>query len=300
MTLNYQLESSHVADYQLYSLSDVSFTLRGPQPPLRGNSPVLSFLGAAQTFGAFVKYPYPNLLGDMCSARVLNFGRGGAGPGFYLEQQAVLDYVNRTDCCVVQVMSARSSVNNAFMESVGGLTSVRIKQGRLKGETLLGHIAYKELEKELDTSSFIRLIHETQEHYVEQNIQLSRQISCPKILLYVGTNAPIKPGLKSKVAPGRFLVGAHPHMVTEEMLEQLAPHFDAVVYAHDDKGARNRLLNRFTGDFVSLSRPSGLTVTSHSAYISPYLHVSAAQALYDPVMQALSRRVDSSRGQPLK
>jgi len=85
-----------------------------------------------------------------------------------------------------------------------------------------------------------------------------------------------------------------------EMLEQLAPHFDAVVYAHDDKGARNRLLNRFTGDFVSLSRPSGLTVTSHSAYISPYLHVSAAQALYDPVMQALSRRVDSSRGQPLK
>jgi hypothetical protein len=110
VSLGYHLESSHIVDYELYALPGVPFTLRGPYWPLEGPTPQISFIGAAQTFGTFSKYPFANLLGDMVSARVLNLGTGGAGPETYLNKPRLLELVNASSLCVVQVMSGRASV----------------------------------------------------------------------------------------------------------------------------------------------------------------------------------------------
>jgi len=290
MTLNYFFESGHIAEYDLYTLPGVSFTLRGPQWPLHASTPSISFLGAAQAFGVFCKYPYANLLGDMCSARVVNFGRGGAGAGFYLDQPAVLDYVNNTTCCVVQVMSARSSIENSYMTSPYGLAGVKFKKGPLEGRSFMGHIAFPKLHEVLPADEFYEIVEETRAGYIEQMIRLAERIKVPKVLLYVGRNPPLT-DLPADTQPKLGdLFGIHPHMVTGAMVEKIGRHFDATVVVYGPEGFDKPLVNRFTGQTVSIKRSETYTVKNHDAYISPVMHVRAAQKLYDPVNQILTLR----------
>ncbi|MDO6484948.1 DUF6473 family protein [Shimia thalassica] len=290
MTLNYHMESSHVAEYDLYTLPGVDFTLRGPQWPLHASTPSISFLGAAQTFGAFCKYPFPNLLGEMLSARVLNFGRGGAGPGFYSKQQAVLDYVNSTDCCVVQVMSARSSVENAYMSTVEGLTKVEMLKGSKKGQIILGHAAYKDLANELPREEFHALVAETRETFIKQFELLASQITVPKILVYVGRNAPLKDLAVDEKWQNNELIGLHPHMISESVVARVSEFFDQTILSHGALGFDQKMMNRFTGENVSIKRSETYTVTRHNAYISPYLQTKTALSLYRPINEVLAKR----------
>ncbi|GGO30432.1 hypothetical protein GCM10010991_15280 [Gemmobacter aquaticus] len=288
MTMNYHFESSHIADYDLYTLPGIGFTLRGPRWPLHASTPSISFLGAAQTFGAFCKYPFANLIGEMCSARVLNLGRGGAGPGYYLKQPKVFEYVNTTKCCIVQVMSARSSIENSYMTAPYGLASVEIKKGQLAGQTLIGHNAFQKLFEELPRGEFLDLIRQTREAYIEQMIDLSAQIKVPKVLLYVGRNEPLTDATLDENSKFSDIFGIHPHMITKSMVARMGAHFDQTVIVHGSEGFDQRLMSRFTGEFVSVKRSETYTVNSHDAYISPTLHVKAAQELY-PTISAIIR-----------
>lgn len=290
MTLNYHFESSHIVEYELYSLPGIGYPLRGPQWPLHASTPSISFLGAAQTFGAFCKYPFANLLGETCSARVLNFGRGGAGPGYYLKQPKVLEYVNTTTCCVVQVMSARSSIENLYMTSPYGLASVEIKKGQLAGQSLMGHNAFPKLFEELPRGEFLDLIQQTREAYIEQMKSLAAQIKLPKILLYVGRDEPLPDTPLDENTKFFSMFGVHPHMITKSMVARMGVHFDQTVIVHGPAGFKERLMSRFTGEFVSVKRSETYTVTSHDAYISPALHVKAAQELYAPVSSIIGRK----------
>jgi len=284
------MESSHIVDYELYRLPGVDFTLRGPQWAMDAQSPSVSFLGAAQTFGAFSKYPFPNLLGEMLSARVLNFGRGGAGAGYYTNRQAVIDYINETDLCIVQVMSARSSVENAYMQSTEGLTSVRILKGRNSGRVMLGHLAYKELAEELSPEDFFELIKQTREGFIRQYQALAEAIKVPKILLYVGRGAPLKDVSINERWKSNDLLGNHPHMVTQGMISTISQYFDETVFSYGPEGFNQRLVNRFTGDYASIKRSETYTVNKHNTYISPYLHTKASLDLYDVANEKLQGR----------
>lgn len=289
MTMNYHFESSHIADYELYTLPGVDFTLRGPQWPMHATTPSVSYLGAAQTFGAFCKYPFPNLVGEMCSTRTLNLGRGGAGPGFYLKQKQVIDYVNTTNCCVVQVMSARSSIENAYMTAPHGLASVTMKKGKLEGQTLMGHVAFPKLFEELPRPDFLNLIRQTRDSYVKQMVELAHRIKVPKILLYVGRDEPLPNKALDDSTPLSDIFGIHPHMVTKSMISQISAHYDKTLIVHGKEGFDQPLMSRMTGEKVSIKRSETYTVATHSAYISPALHVKAAQELYAPVNDLIKR-----------
>lgn len=280
MAMNYQLESSHIADYELYTLPGVDFPLRGPYPALEAHTPLLTFLGAAQVFGTFCRYPFPNLLGEMCGARTLNLAAGGAGPGFYTERPVVLDHVNRSTVAIVQVMSARSSVRNRYMTAINARASVELRLPGRAPERLLGHHAFERLAAELDPDAFAVAIEETLENFVAQYAALAEAIRIPKILLFVGRNPPL-----AADRPAR--VGTHPHLVSEAVLARLAPLFDDLVMVTGAEGFDTRLMNRFTGEYTSIKRSETFTLSTHSAYIPPVMHVRTAQALYEPVMRHL-------------
>lgn len=285
--LNYQMESSHVADYDLYTLPGVPFTMRGPAAAPEGRADSISFIGQAQTFGAFCQYPFPNLLGAMCSAQVFNFGRGGAGPGYFRDQEAIIDYVNNSSCCVLQMMSARSSVENEYFSSVNGLASVEFKKGPRKGEKMLGHRAYDVLATELSVGEFTDLVKSTREHYLSQFKELIDKIEVPKVLLYIGRRRPLRNwSLKARIRP-KALIGLHPHMVTEGMVAEIGSQCDEVVTVYGDEGVRHRLLNRFDGNYTTIRRAEDRWIKDHSTYISPYLHVEAAMKLYGPVKRLM-------------
>jgi hypothetical protein len=281
--LNYQHESFVVADYDLWCAPGIPFYLRGPRCHFHEDVPSIAYLGAAQTFGTFVKYPFPSLLGDMLSCETLNLGRGGAGPGFYTRTTTCLDYVNDCDACVVQVMSARSSAVNSYMRTTQGLASVELLKGARKGETVLGHLALKTLYKELDRSAFTEMIRETLDNYLAQYRRLAESITVPKILLYIGRRPPLETSdLDAAYDAGlNKIVGIHPHMVTQDILRQLGALFDATVVVFGSEGSARRLTNRFTGGYVSIPRRPTYSVRTHQAYASPYLHTSAALELFE-------------------
>ena len=281
MSLNYQIESSHVVDYQLYRLPDIDFVLRGPYWPFDGDVPTISFVGAAQTFGTFAKYPFANLLGDMCSAQVLNLGRGGAGPGFYCNAPNVIRRINQSSACVVQVMSVRSGAENRYMKTLEGLASVVLNFGPHKNETMPGERAFGLLAKALDRPSFVELVLETRENFIRQYEALAAVITVPTILLFVGKNPPL-PETRESEGPGQVkdMIGSHPHMVTKSVFERISAFFDFSVMVHGAEGFDSRLVNRLNGRYCSIRRSESYTVTKHDAYIPPLLHARTAVTLF--------------------
>lgn len=286
MTIGYQMESSHVADYHLYTLPGVDYTLRGPYVSIDGKAPSISFLGAAQTFGTFCNYPFPNILGEMVSANVLNLARGGAGPDLYLSRPKIFEYVNKTDCCIVQIMSARSS-HNSYMRVIGGGARVEIIAGANRGLKMLGHKALEQLCDELPNDTFLEIVEESRNYFLGQMEEIAKQITVPKVLLFVGKNPPLPQGNKESAWTLQDLVGTHPHMVTEVMIDKLSHHFDATVISHGSRGMHMQLLNRFTGEPTSVKRSETDVITTHKVYIPPLLHVKTALKLSEPVSQIL-------------
>lgn len=282
MTLKYQIESSHIADYHLYTLPGLDYTLRGPQVSVDGKAPYLSFLGAAQTFGTFCNYPFPNILGEMVSANVLNLARGGAGTDLYLNRPKVFEYVNMTDCCIVQIMSARSS-QNSYMRVINGGAMVEITDGAHKGKKILGHRALDILYDDLPREKFFRVVEESRSYFLTKMQEIAKRITVPKILLFLGKRPPLPDIIKNDSWSSSDLIGTHPHMVTEAMVKQLSQHFDATVVSYGAEGIQMKLLNRFNGEFTSVSRSETDTITTHTVYIPPFLHVKTALELYHPV-----------------
>ena len=283
MSIKYQIESSHIADYDLWSLPGIDFPLRGPPVSLDGEAPAISFLGAAQVFGAFVNYPFPNLVGEMLSARVINIGSGGAGPGLYVENPELTNLVNRSSVCVIQVMSARSSMQNRYMSSLNGRASVRLNYPDGRSEECLGHHALLKIAPEISRQEFSALLAETLENYLDQYRALFAAINVPKVLLYLGRNPPIADLVSEDWTPER-LVGTHPHLVTEGVYSKLQTLCDKTVEVIGEDGSDKRLLNRFTGKYTSIKRSETFTISNHRAYISPHMHVRTALELF-PVLE---------------
>ena len=106
----YQARDHEVVDYRMTELPGTGLMFRGPLPPLEPGG-YFAAVGAGQTFGCLVDRPYPELVAEATGLPALNLGYGGAGPEFFLGQEALLPYLNRARFVVLQVMSARSQSN---------------------------------------------------------------------------------------------------------------------------------------------------------------------------------------------
>lgn len=224
----------------------------------------------------------------MVSARTLNFGIGGAGPQTYFNRKKILDLVNDSSMCVVQVMSGRSSISNSYMEHLDGGASVIMRQGALAGENMTGAKAFSHLATELERGHFFEVIEETRDNFIKMYERLANLISVPKILLFVG---PYKPLDDYKVTDSVWkphdLIGVHPHLINKGTLDRIAPYFDEYVQVFGKAGNESKLVNRFTAEYCSIKRSPQYTIVKHDAYISPQLHVQAALELLDPTRRAL-------------
>jgi hypothetical protein len=279
VSMKYQVESGHIANYDLWKLPGIDFPLRGPPVAVEGEAPAISFLGAAQVFGAFVNHPFPNLVGEMLSARVLNFGTGGVGAQFYVDRPKLIEIVNGSAACVIQVMSARSAMQNRFMSSLNGRASVRLTYPNGRSEECLGHLALTRIAAVITRQEFADLVAETLDNYLEQYRSLCHLITVPKVLLFVGRNPPMADHATKGWAPERLL-GTHPHLITESVFSEMQSLCDVTVSVTGNEGCDKRLLDRSTGNYTSIKRSETLTLRTHSAYISPHMHVRTALELY--------------------
>jgi hypothetical protein len=155
---------------------------------------------------------------------------------------------------------------------------------------MLGHLAFKKLYQEMPKHAFVRMIEESVKNYLRQYRELAAAIKVPTVLLYIGKDAPLPmEDYDASYEKGLGAVlGVHPHMVTEALLEQLQELFDSTRMVYTRKGADRRLLEQHTGGYTEIVRRRDYVVKTHSAYISPYLHGLAATALYDDLQPLLA------------
>lgn len=283
MSFFYQARDLEFFDYDLYRLPRTRELLRGPRPADFGNpGRMVSFLGAAQTFGVMCRFPFPTLLGSMLGRDVLNLGIGGAGPSTFLRppRRRLLDRINRTQACVVQVMSARGGENRLLVNPAGG-HKLRYRAGAAEAILRPAEELYAEILRDHDASEVLDIVNETRKNWVESYKALAEEIRVPKILLWISTRSPEYDFSTSNV---HRLFGGFPQLVNGEMLASAAESFDRLAEVTSNEGMPVPLWSRFTGEPARAARAGVAAMTSNNYYPSQHMHIRAAQVL-EPLLQ---------------
>lgn len=139
-------------------------------------------VGAAQTFGRWVWFPYPMQLNDLAKEiQVANLGYGAATAAFFHGIPEYIDLINGAQFVVVQVMSARCSTSQ--FQVVYGDRGRDLRTGeRTKYDSFVR--AAWESGEALQTSL------ELKERYLAEMLSLLAAIKVPKILVWISMRPP--------------------------------------------------------------------------------------------------------------
>ncbi|MEM1386286.1 MAG: DUF6473 family protein [Pseudomonadota bacterium] len=99
-------------DYAPCSYGTSHLLFRGPQRDLRGK--YLAFIGSAETFGTFIREPYPALLEDMLGVPCVNLGLRNAGIDVFLSSPGIIEVASRASMTVIQAMGAVNMSNRLY------------------------------------------------------------------------------------------------------------------------------------------------------------------------------------------
>jgi hypothetical protein len=272
--MSYIEQDYEVIEYELFPLPGTGVRARGPAPKRLSTGEYFACLGAAQTFGRFCEEPYPSLLAARLSLDALNLGFGGAGARLYLEREALLQYVNKGEFAIVQVMSGRSEDNSLF--ATGGLAMLT---KRSDGQRLDARPAYGELLENESLETATRVVEETRANWVKSYSALLEAIRVPTILFWFSKRAP---DYKESYSDVQALFGEFPQLVNRDMVERIKPLANEYVECVSASGYPHQLVSRFTGEPVSVAfraGPDPVSVQFNTYYPSPAMHADAADAL---------------------
>ena len=300
----YQTDDIDLIDYELYNLEDI--TLRGPKSNYTNYSHYISYIGAGQTFGRYCKHPFPNLIGSKLDIGTLNFGRGGAGPTYFLNQPTILEYVNRSELAVVQVMSARSISNSIFESLLGGSMGLKLpKRKKMRSERVFKQLFDGKDPRGKNYEFVFNLIKETRQNYLDATLKLLQKINVPKILFWFSVRTPEKcaelswwdfvmmratnqSDLIKKVCRKIPIfhnytyppVGIFPHFVNREMFEIMKSGSDFAVECSSDIGLPQ-----------IISDSQGKVIRKNDYYASPEMQKQAAEFLIPVCQQILATKL---------
>jgi hypothetical protein len=241
MGIGYQRTDRNVLDYKLWYLKDIPFALRGPRR-WTGSRPYFVFVGAAQTFGRFAQNPYPELVSSWMGMEHINFGFAGAGPELFLRHKPLLEQINQSSICFLQVMSGRS-VSTKLLTAVGNGGSLQFNQGPLAGKTMVAHDAYHELLKSYPREQVVEQVNEARIQWVKAYEQLIAEIRVPIVLVRISSAPPPK---SDDFSSAHKLLGPFPQLIGEQQLGRLASAVSRLIDCVLPSESPQLLLNRTT------------------------------------------------------
>jgi hypothetical protein len=270
----YQNDDARLYDYQLWDIGNL--LARGPAIDL--SKPYFSAVGAAQTFGRFVDYPFPSALGAALDIQVLNLGMSGAGPSFFLERSHLIELINKGRFAIIQMFSARSLSNTyAITGANQGTLILRCEPDQ---PAQFAEIVYQKLLETLSPLDLVRLRVENRMVYISEMKTLLERIKVPKILLYWSTRTP---NYREATTDLSAYWGAFPHFVNNDVVHALSPMADEIVEVVGDAGLPQPLFEKTTGkpfEMWSAEKfPNIRFRTSNLYYPSPEMNAQAAEIL---------------------
>ena len=95
----YEHPGARSLDYLPCRYGTSKLLFRGPRRRLDGD--YCALLGGSETYGKYVRTPYPALLEDRLGATVVNFGYMNAGADVFLNEPVIVDACNKARVTVV-------------------------------------------------------------------------------------------------------------------------------------------------------------------------------------------------------
>ncbi|ACB53901.1 unknown [Crocosphaera subtropica ATCC 51142] len=268
----YQERDWEVIDYQIYHFQEADVFFRGPQPEFLKPYNYAICIGAAQTFGCYCEKPFPYLLQEKLNIPILNWGRGGAGPYFFLKRAKLLDYINEAKFVIIQVMSGRSQGNSLYQsEGIGSYTRAS------DGIRISCKKAYQELLERYDETYVKKIVAETRVNWVKTYQEFLSKITIPKILFWFSSRYS---NYEERYKNTSSLFGKYPQLINQKMVEQIKQFSDDYIECIYPTNSPKLLINRFTGKPANIEDEKGKKTITHDYYYpTPESHIMAANVL---------------------
>jgi hypothetical protein len=265
-------------DYATCNYGGSRLLFRGPRRDTE--RAFVAVLGGSETYGKYVRAPYPDLLERELAMPVANLGVVNAGLDVFLNDPAIVQLAARAAVAVVQICGAQNNSNRYY--------SVH---PRRNDRFLAATPALRALYPAMDFTEFHftrhllhALHHQSADHFALIAAELRRvwlarmrqvlgQLTCPKLVLWVSDLPPSDPN------QDLFL---NPMLIDQTMIDEIARHADAVIHAIPS--AEARLMGLEGMGFAPSELPAA------AGALGPYVHREICDVLHPALEFALRRR----------
>lgn len=273
--MTYDVLGPSVLDYLPCGYGTSKLIFRGPQRDLSG--PYVAFLGGTQTFGKFIRQPYPLRVEHLTGVTSVNFGQINAGLDAFTTDPVVPTAARAARVTVLEILGAGNLTNRLY----------RVHKRR-NDRFLYASADLKRLFPEVDFAQFNFTRHMLLELYqrdpqrfavvrrgvqrvwVRRMRQLVGQVGDRVVLVRIGNDP-----LNQTWPAGN---GFGPALVTDAMIEGLRDKVSAIVDVPATKPRLSEDSNTMV--FNALEEAAAKTVAP------PHMHEAVAQALL-PVLDRL-------------
>lgn len=214
-------------DYFQCRYAGSKLLFRGPRRRL--DASYLAMIGGSETFGRFVRQPFPALVECGLGRMVVNLGYLNAGIDVFAQDRAVVDLCTNAEATVIQLLGAQNVTNRLY--AVHPRRNDRFVRASPLLETLYREVDFTEFNftrhllvalQERSPEKFAMVVAELQAAWTARMRQFLRSVGGRRLLLWIGDEAPGDGTSLSARAPD-------PLFVTRAMIADLLPLVDGVV-----------------------------------------------------------------------
>ncbi|WP_444463865.1 DUF6473 family protein [Rhodobacter capsulatus] len=271
----FEYTGSGALDYFPCRYGKSKLLFRGPRRDL--TRPFVAAMGGSETYGKFIAEPWPVLLEDRLGVPVVNFGYLNAGIDVFYSEPQLPEATRTTSLSVIQLLGAPNMSNRFY--AVHPRRNDRFLRASNLMRAVFNDVDFTEFNftrhmlstlQAYAPDRFDTLVAELRTAWVARMRGLLEKVPGPRLLLWLGdyrdplTQDPL---------------GAEPLLVTQAMVDEIAPLAQALVKVQPSAMARS------TGTvgmhFGPMEEPAAQTMPG------PLVHQEIAEALAPAVRKFL-------------
>ena len=262
-------------DYATCSYGGSRLMFRGPRRDTE--RAFVAVLGGSETYGKYVRAPYPDLLERELGLPVANLGVANAGLDVFLNDPAIVQLAARAAVAVVQICGAQNNSNryysvhprrnDRFLAATPALRALypQMDFTEFHYTRHLLHALYRQ-----SPQGFGLIAAELRRVWLARMQQVLGHLTCPKLVLWISDSAPSAP---------RDDPFQNPMLIDQQMISEIAGHADTVVHAIPS--AEARLMGQETMGYAPDEQP----------VVGPYVHREICDALHPALETLLAARL---------
>jgi hypothetical protein len=220
--MTYDVFGAGALNYAPCRYGNSRILFRGPEKRL--DDPYVAFLGGTETYGKFIKAPFPDLIEGDIDANCVNFGISNAGVDVFLHDAMMLDAANGAMATVVQIVGAQNLSNRLY--SVHPRRNDRFLAPTLLLSSIYPDVDFSEFHftrhmlhelQRVSPERFTLVITELQAAWFARMKLFLSRLTGKVVLLWISDHAPGE----ERAAEGTSMMGRDPWFVTRDMLTGL-------------------------------------------------------------------------------